>query len=169
VGRPVQPLIPVAEETIKTKRLQNTRAAQEVGGGSRHIIEGAIDAERRERDMWQVRALTLEELLPEPKGLDISLSESFSTRMASMTGTIENNGVLGDRAYKSAAGLPQLANRSRSAGIRRCGRFCCRAYTSPQIERGVVRLLDAFDWSMYQPSIIIFSLFYHEVSKLWHV
>ena len=81
VGRPVHLLIPSAEEIIRAKRLQNTLAAQRSRMRKlayQRELEDAIDAERKEKETWQARALVLEELLRD-KSLNVS-SESFSTR-----------------------------------------------------------------------------------------
>ncbi|KAF8477779.1 hypothetical protein DFH94DRAFT_755738 [Russula ochroleuca] len=65
VGRPVHLLIPSAEEIIRAKRLQNTLAAQRSRRRKlayQRELEDAIDAERKEKEMWEARALALEEL-----------------------------------------------------------------------------------------------------------
>ncbi|KAH9980641.1 hypothetical protein BJV77DRAFT_928401, partial [Russula vinacea] len=59
-------LIPSADEIIRAKRLQNTLAAQRSRMRKlayQRELEDAIDAERKEKEMWQARALVLEELL----------------------------------------------------------------------------------------------------------
>jgi hypothetical protein len=66
MGRPVQLSIPSAEDIIRNKRLRNTLASQDSRRrrlAYQREVGDAIDAERREKEMWQVRALTLEELL----------------------------------------------------------------------------------------------------------
>jgi hypothetical protein len=66
VGRPIHLLIPSAEEIIRAKRLQNTLAAQRSRMRKlayQRELEDAIEAERKEKETWQARALVLEELL----------------------------------------------------------------------------------------------------------
>ena len=66
VGLPVPLLIPSVEEATRAKRLQNTLAARrsrERKLAYQRELEDAIEAERKDKEMWQARALILEELL----------------------------------------------------------------------------------------------------------
>ena len=66
VGLPVPLLVPSVEEATRAKRLQNTLAARrsrERKLAYQRELEDAIEAERKDKEMWQARALILEELL----------------------------------------------------------------------------------------------------------
>ena len=83
VGRHIDLSVPPEDEK-ENIRLQNTLAVRR---SQRRVLEDywqrkledavkdAVDAERKEKEKWKVRALALEELL---KGSDVSLSEPFS-------------------------------------------------------------------------------------------
>ena len=108
MGRPVHLLVPPyvdeKEENMKAKLLQNTlseRRSQRERDLDQRTFKEAIDAERREKEKWKVRALALEELL---MGLpvDISFSESNEDGPSIDTDYREKVGGLGLQ-YRSVA------------------------------------------------------------------
>ena len=84
VGRHIDLLVPPEDEEENIS-LQNTLALrrsqrQELEYRWQRKLEDAVDAERKEKEIWKAHALILEELL---KGFDVSLPRPFSGRLES--------------------------------------------------------------------------------------